>query len=415
MCLRGLSSRLQGHHPSPGPCAWGRAPVDRRRTLANWDRPSPAKKVAAMTPTTPTSAPAITDDEIAAIDAWWRANNYLTIGQIYLQDNPLLREPLTPDHIKPRLLGHWGTSPGLSFIYAHVSRLIQHTGQECDLPDRPRARRPGAGGGRLPGGHLHRDLPATSPRTRPASSGCSGSSPRPGGIPSHVSVTTPGSIHEGGELGLRPGARLRRGDGQPGPAGHRRGRRRRGRDRPAGGVVEGHLVPQPGPRRRGAADPAPQRRQDRRPDRARPQGPGARCARCSRATATRCSRSRATTCPACTTGSPRRSLQAYATIREIQTRRPTRRCSGRAPPQLADDRPAHAQGLDRAAGDRRHPGDRHAGARTRSRCPGSRTIPEHLALLERVAAVVPAGGAVRRQRRAGRAGAGQQTRRATCG
>ena len=74
--------------------------------------------------------PAVTADEIAAMDAWWRANNYLTIGQIYLQDNPLLRRPLVSDDIKPRLLGHWGTSPGLSFIYTHMSRVIRHTGQE---------------------------------------------------------------------------------------------------------------------------------------------------------------------------------------------------------------------------------------------------------------------------------------------
>ena len=70
------------------------------------------------------------DDEVAVVDAWWRANNYLTIGQIYLLANALLREPLSSEHIKPRLLGHWGTSPGLSFVYAHASRLIQHTGQE---------------------------------------------------------------------------------------------------------------------------------------------------------------------------------------------------------------------------------------------------------------------------------------------
>src|SRR6187431_3404345 len=69
--------------------------------------------------------------EIAGIDAYWRAANYLTVGQIYLQDNPLLREPLRPADIKPRLLGHWGTSPGLSFIYAHVSRLIRLTGQSA--------------------------------------------------------------------------------------------------------------------------------------------------------------------------------------------------------------------------------------------------------------------------------------------
>src|SRR6187200_3128621 len=66
--------------------------------------------------------------EIAGIDAYWRAANYLTIGQIYLQETPLLREPLRLEHIKPRLLGHWGTSPGLSFIYAHLNRLIQYTG-----------------------------------------------------------------------------------------------------------------------------------------------------------------------------------------------------------------------------------------------------------------------------------------------
>ncbi|MEO7448295.1 MAG: hypothetical protein ABI336_08475, partial [Humibacillus sp.] len=77
---------------------------------------------------TPAPLPAATTDEIAAMDAWWRASNYLTIGQIYLLDNALLREPLAVAHIKPRLLGHWGTSPGLSFIYTHMSRVIQHTG-----------------------------------------------------------------------------------------------------------------------------------------------------------------------------------------------------------------------------------------------------------------------------------------------
>ena len=72
-----------------------------------------------------------TDVELARLAAWWRACNYLTIGQIYLQDNPLLREPLRREHIKPRLLGHWGTSPGLAFVYGHLSRLIRQTGQEA--------------------------------------------------------------------------------------------------------------------------------------------------------------------------------------------------------------------------------------------------------------------------------------------
>ena len=68
--------------------------------------------------------------DLVAMDAYWRAANYLTVGQIYLQDNPLLREPLRPEHIKPRLLGHWGTSPGLSLVYVQLNRLIRETGSE---------------------------------------------------------------------------------------------------------------------------------------------------------------------------------------------------------------------------------------------------------------------------------------------
>ena len=226
------------------------------------------------------------DDEIASIDAWWRAANYLTIGQIYLQANPLLREPLTPEHIKPRLLGHWGTSPGLSFIYAHVSRLIRHTGQQMIY-----LAGPGHGGPALvAAGYLEGTYSEVYPRRHPgrgrACGGCSASSPSPGGIPSHVSVTTPGSIHEGGELGYVLVHAFGAVMDNPDLHRARGGRRRRGRDRPAGGLVEGHLLPQPGPRRRGAADPAPQRREDLRADRARPQGPGTRSGRCSRATAT---------------------------------------------------------------------------------------------------------------------------------
>ena len=144
--------------------------------------------------------PPLGDAELASVDAWWRACNYLTVGQIYLQDNPLLREPLRPEHIKPRLLGHWGTSPGLSLVYAHVSRLIRHTGQACVY-----LAGPGHGGPAivaaswLEGSYSERypliesDAEGLRRLVRQFSS--------PGGIPSHVSVTTPGSIHEGGELG----------------------------------------------------------------------------------------------------------------------------------------------------------------------------------------------------------------------
>ena len=139
-------------------------------------------------------------DEVAATDAWWRANNYLTIGQIYLLANPLLREPLSSDHIKPRLLGHWGTSPGLSFVYAHASRLIQRTGQQMIY-----LAGPGHGGPALvAAGYLEGTYSEIYPDVTEDAEGMRRlfrQFSSPGGIPSHVSVPTPGSIHEGGELG----------------------------------------------------------------------------------------------------------------------------------------------------------------------------------------------------------------------
>ncbi len=142
----------------------------------------------------------LAEADLGALDAWWRACNYLTVGQIYLRANALLGEPLTLDHVKPRLLGHWGTSPGLSFVYAHVSRLIRRTGQECIY-----LAGPGHGGPALVAASW---LEGTYTERFPAVSRDAAGLIRlfrqfsaPGGIPSHVSVTTPGSIHEGGELG----------------------------------------------------------------------------------------------------------------------------------------------------------------------------------------------------------------------
>jgi xylulose-5-phosphate/fructose-6-phosphate phosphoketolase len=141
-----------------------------------------------------------TPDEVDVLDAWWRANNYLTVGQIYLMDNPLLRRPLSSDDIKPRLLGHWGTSPGLAFVYAHASRLIRETGQEVLY-----LAGPGHGGPALVGaGYLEGTYSEVFPqvsRDEPGLRRLFRQFSAPGGIPSHVSVTTPGSIHEGGELG----------------------------------------------------------------------------------------------------------------------------------------------------------------------------------------------------------------------
>jgi len=142
----------------------------------------------------------LSDADLAAVDAWWRANNYLTVGQIYLQANPLLREPLLPEHIKPRLLGHWGTSPGLSLLYAHASRLIRLTGQQMIY-----LAGPGHGGPALvAAGYLEGTYSEIYPKVsldEPGVGRLFRQFSAPGGIPSHVSVTTPGSIHEGGELG----------------------------------------------------------------------------------------------------------------------------------------------------------------------------------------------------------------------
>ena len=139
-------------------------------------------------------------DELTAIHAWWRAANYLSVGQIYLLDNPLLREPLHPEHVKPRLLGHWGTTPGLTFIYAHMNRAIRARGLNTIFVTGPGHGGPGLVAGAYLDGtysevypHIARDEEGLRRLCRQFSF--------PGGIPSHVAPETPGSIHEGGELG----------------------------------------------------------------------------------------------------------------------------------------------------------------------------------------------------------------------
>ncbi|HZT74618.1 MAG TPA: phosphoketolase family protein [Terriglobales bacterium] len=139
-------------------------------------------------------------NELALIDRCWRAANYLTVGQIYLQANPLLREPLRPADIKPRLLGHWGTSPGLTFIYAHVNRLIRERDVNAIF-----LAGPGHGGPAvLASVYLEGTYTEIYPEVTLDLAGLTRLFRRfstPGGVPSHVSVPTPGSIHEGGELG----------------------------------------------------------------------------------------------------------------------------------------------------------------------------------------------------------------------
>ncbi len=142
----------------------------------------------------------LTDDELARLDAYWRAANYLTVGQIYLLANPLLREPLAPEHVKPRLLGHWGTSPGLNLLYAHLNRVIVQRDLNTIFVTGP-----GHGG---PAIVANTWLEGTYSELYPSVGRDEAGLARlfrqfsfPGGIPSHVAPEVPGSIHEGGELG----------------------------------------------------------------------------------------------------------------------------------------------------------------------------------------------------------------------
>ena len=130
--------------------------------------------------------------ELRRIDAWWRAANYLSVGQIYLMDNPLLREPLAPEHVKPRLLGHWGTTPGLNFLYAHLNRAIMARDLDDDLRHRPRARRSRPGRVRVAGGHLLRGLPRHHAGRRGHAPAVPRSSPSPAASPATWRPRPPG-------------------------------------------------------------------------------------------------------------------------------------------------------------------------------------------------------------------------------
>ena len=140
------------------------------------------------------------EETLHRVDAWWRAANYLSVGQIYLLDNPLLAEELTRDHVKPRLLGHWGTTPGLNFLYAHLNRVIQERAQSTLYVTGPGHGGPGlVANAYLDGTYseVYTDITTDAQGLQKLFRQFS----FPGGIPSHVAPETPGSIHEGGELG----------------------------------------------------------------------------------------------------------------------------------------------------------------------------------------------------------------------
>src|SRR5450756_1916624 len=142
----------------------------------------------------------LNSDELRRIGAYWRAANYLSVGQIYLLDNPLLTEPLKLEHIKPRLLGHWGTTPGLNFIYAHLNRVIRNWDLNAIFVTGPGHGAPGIVANTYLEGTYSEFYPNVSRDTKGLERLFTQFS-YPGGIPSHVAPETPGSINEGGELG----------------------------------------------------------------------------------------------------------------------------------------------------------------------------------------------------------------------
>ena len=325
------------------------------------------------------------------MDAYWRACNYLSVGMIYLQDNPLLKEPLRVEHVKHRLLGHWGASPALSFVWVHLNRMICKHDLDVIFVAGPGPRRAGRPRTGVPRRHLLRDL--------------SGQERGRGGHAEVLQAVLLPRAHRqprhAGDAGLHPRRRrarlqpfalVRDGVRQPGCDRRVRGGRRRGGNRAARDGVAFQQVPEPGARRRGPADPQPERLQDRQPDAPlahQPRGAG---------------------------GALRR-LRLYAVLRRGQRpgrdaredggdagggdRRHPRGSEGRArvedavPAALADDRAPVAERVDGARGDQGPQGGRLVAIAPgpvlrRAREPGQPEAARGLA------AQLQAGGTVRR-------------------
>ena len=235
---------------------------------------APEQLRAARPPTKPEPQSAdshtpLTAEQLRKINAYWRAANYLSVGQIYLYDNPLLREPLKLSHVKPLVVGHWGTTPGQNFIYVHLNRVIK----KYDL-DMFYIAGPGHGGPAIVGNvYLEGTWSEIYPNVSQDEAGLKKLFKQfsfPGGISSHVAPTTPGSIHEGGELGYslshafgaafdNPGLIVACvvGDGEAETG-------------PLATVLAVQQASRPDYRRSRAADPASQRLQDQQPDRPGP-------------------------------------------------------------------------------------------------------------------------------------------------
>ena len=348
---------------------------------------------------------ALSPELLRKIDAYWRAANYLSVGQIYLYDNPLLKRPLALADVKRMLLGHWGTTPGQNFIYVHLNRVIK----KYDL-DMIYVSGPGHGGPAVVGNtYLEGTYSEIYPEHQP------GRGRAAEAVPAVLLSRRHSQPRLAGEPGLDPRGRraglfaqpcLRRGVRQSRSDRRLRRRRRRGGNRAAGHRLALQQVPRSGHRRRGAADPAPERLQDRQSD---------------HAGAHRAARSWSSCCAAMAGrrifvegDEPALMHQAMAAtldtaVEQIQPIQHEARVRGDLDAAaLADDRAAIAQGLDRAEGgrrpaDRRHlpraPGAARRSGRASRAPPAARRLAEEL----------PAGGAVRRAGPAeagtGRAGA----------
>jgi xylulose-5-phosphate/fructose-6-phosphate phosphoketolase len=209
---------------------------------------------------TPT-AERLSTDELQRTDAYWRACMYLSAGMIYLRSNPLLREPLKAEHVKQRLLGHWGTSPGLSFTYVHLNRLINKYDLDAIFLAGPGHGAPGV----LAPVYLEGTYSEVYPNKAEDEEGMTlffKEFSFPGGIGSHCTPETPGSIHEGGELGYSISHAFGAAFDKSGTARRGRGWRWRSGDRTTRHLMALKQVPESHSRRRGAADRASQRLQD---------------------------------------------------------------------------------------------------------------------------------------------------------
>ena len=203
-----------------------------------------------MTTAAPEAAQALSAEELELIEQYWRAANYLSVGQIYLLDNPLLEEPLTLEHIKPRLLGHWGTTPGLNFIYVHLNRVIKAHDLDMIYICGPGHGGPGDGREHLSRGHVQRALSRTSREDDEGMQKLFKQFSFPGRHPEPRRARDARLDPRGRRARLLALARLRRGVRQSGSDRRLRRRRRRGRDGAARDGVALEQVPESRHRRR---------------------------------------------------------------------------------------------------------------------------------------------------------------------